>query len=145
MKRKKIPYTLKQLNVSGRDMTSIGLRGRTVGEALHHLLYFAIRAGKNDKGSLMKEIKRKYRIAEEGYKNMKTFTSYMEAHRANKQDVPVYVPVPGKQGHHKVVGHVRRNATSVGAAKVAKSRSAFKTMKLVSPEYPEGPGWIAKK
>ena len=78
MKRKKIPYTLKQLNVSGRDMTSIGLRGRTVGEALHHLLYFAIRTGKNDKVSLMKEIKRKHRIAEEGYKNMKTFMSYME-------------------------------------------------------------------
>jgi hypothetical protein len=70
----------------------------------------------------------------------------MEAHRVrNKQNVPVYVPIPGKKGFHKVVGHVRRNATSVGAAKVAKSRSAFKTMKLVSPEYPEGPGWIAVK
>ena len=68
---------------------------------------------------------------------------FKEAHRVNKQNVPVYVPVPGKRGHHKVVGHVRRNATSVGAAKVAKSRSAFRI--LVSPEYPEGPGWIAKK
>ncbi len=76
---------------------------------------------------------------------MKSFLMFKEAHRVNKQNVPVYVPVPGKRGHHKVVGHVRRNATSVGAAKVAKSRSAFMTMKLVSPEYPEGPGWIAKK
>jgi len=68
----------------------------------------------------------------------------MEAH-INKQNVPVYVPIPGKRGFHKVVGHVRRNTTSIGAAKIAKSRSAFMTMKLVSPQFPEGPGWIAKK
>jgi hypothetical protein len=61
LKKKKVPYSLKQLNVSGRDLTSIGLKGRTVGEALQHLLYFAIRTGKNDKGSLMKEINRKYK------------------------------------------------------------------------------------
>lgn len=61
----------------------------------------------------------------------------------NKQDVPVYVPIPGKRGHHKVVGHIRRSATSIGAAKLAKMRTAFKTMKLKSPEFPEGPGWVA--
>jgi tRNA nucleotidyltransferase/poly(A) polymerase len=60
LKKKKVPYTLKQLKVSGRDLISIGLKGKTVGEALQHLLYFAIRTGKNDKGSLMKEINRKY-------------------------------------------------------------------------------------
>jgi putative nucleotidyltransferase with HDIG domain len=62
MKKKKIPYSLSQLKVSGQDLTSLGLKGRAVGDALRHLLHFAIRTGKTDKDSLMKEIKRKYSI-----------------------------------------------------------------------------------
>ena len=68
-----------------------------------------------------------------------------EATKVGKRKVPVYEPIKGKKGHHKVVGHVSPSATSVGAAKVGKSRTAFRTMKLTSPEYPEGPGWIIKE
>ena len=63
----------------------------------------------------------------------------------NKQNIPVYRPVKGKKGHHEVVGYVRRNAKSTGAAKVGGSRTAERTMKLKSPEYPGGPGWIVKE
>ena len=48
MKKKKVPYSLSQLKVSGRDLTSVGLKGRTVGDALKHLLHFAIRTGELD-------------------------------------------------------------------------------------------------
>ena len=62
MKKKKVPYSLSQLKVSGRDLTSVGLKGRAVGDALKHLLHFAIRTGKNDKVSLMKELNKKYKV-----------------------------------------------------------------------------------
>jgi len=95
MKRRKIPFRLNQLKVSGRDLTSIGLRGKTVGNALQYLLYFAIKTGKNNKTSLMKEIKRKYGIREyEEESQFKTFYNHIlfetELIEENKTNENIY-------------------------------------------------------
>ena len=77
---------------------------------------------------------------------MKTFRQHIdEATSVGKGKVPVYAEIKGKRGYHKVIGHVSKRASSIGAAKVGKDHGAVaaqKTMGLVSDKLPEGPGWI---
>ena len=65
MRRKGLPTNLGELGIDGRDLTSLGIKGTKVGDALEHLLKFAIDTGNNDRDSLLAEIKRKYNITED--------------------------------------------------------------------------------
>ena len=57
MRRKGKPTSLKNLGVDGRDLSHAGLKGRQIGDALKMLLKHAVKTGKNDKKSLMSQIK----------------------------------------------------------------------------------------
>ena len=61
---KRLP-SLKTLKIKGNDLTQIGLKGRSIGDALDYALEIAIRAGKNNKEYLMRQVKKKYQIKEE--------------------------------------------------------------------------------
>ena len=68
-----------------------------------------------------------------------------EATDVGKGKVPVYAEIKGKRGYHKVIGHVSKRASSIGAAKVGKNHGAVAAQRatgLVSDKLPEGPGWV---
>ena len=73
MRRKGLPTNLGELGINGRDLTSLGIKGTKVGDALEHLLKFAIDTGNNDRDSLLAEIKREYRITEKENKMVNDF------------------------------------------------------------------------
>ena len=65
LKRRKIPTSLKELGVNGRDMMREGFKGRTIGEALDYMLELAVKEGINNRGTLIRKAKEKYGIKEE--------------------------------------------------------------------------------
>jgi len=64
IKRQGKPINLKQLKVGGRDLTSIGLKGKNVGNALQYLLRYAVKTGRTAKVDLIKKAKQRYQIRE---------------------------------------------------------------------------------
>ena len=92
---------------------------------------------------LGKKVSRKLRRA--GYENKEGDEIINEATDVGKGKVPVYAEIKGKRGYHKVIGHVSKRASSIGAAKVGKNHGAVAAQRatgLVSDKLPEGPGWV---
>ena len=65
LKRRKIPTSLKELGINGRDMMREGFKGRTIGDALDYMLELAVKEGINNRGTLIRKAKEKYGIKEE--------------------------------------------------------------------------------
>ena len=60
LKKKGIPTNLKELSVSGRELTKLGLRGPKIGQALEWLLNFAIKKGTNNKNILLSAVEKEF-------------------------------------------------------------------------------------
>ena len=54
------PTSLKELEISGRELQKIGLRGKLIGDTLNDLFKHAVETGKNDKDHLLKIVKGRY-------------------------------------------------------------------------------------
>ena len=60
LKSKGRPTKLKELGINGRDLMELGLKGRKIGDALDHLLVYAVNTGVNDKEGLIKEAEKEF-------------------------------------------------------------------------------------
>ena len=64
MRRRRIPTSLKELGVNGRDMMREGFKGVMIGDALQWMLEYAVETGQTERGMLIRKVKEHFGIKE---------------------------------------------------------------------------------